>query len=319
MTQLAAWEEPLVEAALEGLSGPAAWAAEGLPPEVVGRSFAACAAITARHSRTFHLASALLPRAKRRAIRALYAFCRCSDDLVDRPEDDAPRALAAWRAASLGPTPDLSHPVVPAWTVTGREYAVPVSLAEALINAVETDITRTRHATFAELASYCYGVASTVGLMSMCIIGYAGPEAVPHAVRMGVALQLTNILRDVREDWERGRVYLPQDELSRHGLTCEDIARGVVDDRWREFMRFQVQRNRDLYREAWPGVALLHPEGQFAVAAAAELYSAILHDIERHDYDVFSRRAHVGRWGKVRRLPGTWWKLRASGRRALRK
>ena len=138
--QLAAWEEPLVEAALAGLSGPAAWAGEGVPPEVVGRSFAACAAITARHSRTFHLASALLPRAKRRAIRALYAFCRCTDDLVDRPDHDAPRALAAWREASLGPTPDLSHPVVPAFTVTCRDHHIPVSLAEALINAAVTGV-----------------------------------------------------------------------------------------------------------------------------------------------------------------------------------
>jgi phytoene synthase len=142
--------------------------------------------------------------------------------------------------------------------------------------------------------------------MSMHIIGYGGSEAIPYAIKLGLALQMTNILRDVAEDWQRGRVYLPQDELVAFGLTEGTIADGHVTERWRQFMRFQIERNRRLYAEAWPGIEMLNRDGRFAIAAAAGLYGAILEDIERHDYDVFSRRAHINRWGKLRRLPGLW-------------
>ena len=114
----------------------------------------------------------------------------------------------------------------------------------------------------------------------------------------------------MREDWQRGRLYLPLEELAAYDLTEADIAAGQVDDRWRAFMRFQIARARRLYAEAQPGIALLEPDGRFAVAAAAELYRAILQDIETHAYDVFSRRAHVNTWGKLRRFPGIWWRSR---------
>ena len=142
--------------------------------------------------------------------------------------------------------------------------------------------------------------------MVMHIIGFSGPEAIPYAVRLGVALQLTNILRDVGEDWHADRLYLPQNELAAFGLTEEDIDVGRVDDRWRAFLGFQIARNRRLYAQAMPGIALLHPDGRFAIAAAAGLYRAILEDIEAHDMDVFTRRAHVSQWSKVRRLLGMW-------------
>jgi phytoene synthase len=144
----------------------------------------------------------------------------------------------------------------------------------------------------------------------MHIIGGTDPAAVPYAVKSGVALQVTNILRDVREDWQRGRLYLPLDELAAYGLTENDIAAGQVDDRWRALMRFQIARARRLYAEAWPGIVWLNPDGRLAVAAATELYSAILRDIETHDYDVFNRRAYLNTWGKLRRLPGIWWRAR---------
>jgi phytoene synthase len=144
--------------------------------------------------------------------------------------------------------------------------------------------------------------------MSMHIIGYQEEVSFPYAIRLGVALQLTNILRDVGEDWRFGRVYLPKKELERFGLGYEDIAQGKVKDNWREFMRFQIKRVRDLYTQALPGVALLERDGRFAISAAAELYQAILEDIEAHDYDVFHRRAMVGSLGKIWRLPGIWWR-----------
>jgi phytoene synthase len=119
-------------------------------------------------------------------------------------------------------------------------------------------------------------------------------------------LQLTNILRDVGEDWRAGRLYLPQQELAEYGLAEADIAAGRIDDRWRSFMRFQIGRTRQLYAEAMPGIALLDSDGRFAIAAAADLYRRILDDIEIHDYDVFTRRAHLSAWDKLRRLPGIW-------------
>jgi phytoene synthase len=143
--------------------------------------------------------------------------------------------------------------------------------------------------------------------MAMHIIGFSSEAAIPYAVKLGVALQLTNILRDIAEDWRAGRVYLPQDELAAYGLTEDAIATGYVDSRWSEFMRFQIDRNRRLYSESLPGIAMLNADGRFAIAAAAELYQAILTDIEAHNCDVFSRRSYVSLPGKLGLLPRIWW------------
>jgi phytoene synthase len=274
------------------------------------RAYKRCTAITREHSKTFYMASALMPPGKRRAVRALYAFCRVTDDLVDQANGDIDR-LGEWRWRALADFPATDDLVPLAWADTRFRYRIPVRYARQLLDGVARDIYMTRYATFADLAEYAYGVASTVGLMSMHIAGYVGPEAVPYAVRLGVALQLTNILRDVGEDWRNGRLYLPQDELADFGLSEADIAAGRVDDRWRRFMRFQIARNRRLYSQSLPGVGLLRRDGRFSIAAAAELYREILADIEIHDYDVFQRRSYVSTWGKLRRLPGIW-------RRALR-
>ena len=142
----------------------------------------------------------------------------------------------------------------------------------------------------------------------MHIIGFSGPQAIPFAVRLGVALQLTNILRDVGEDWAAGRLYLPLEELDSFGLSEKDIAEKRVDERWFAFIRFQISRACRLYAEALPGIAYLAPHGRFAIAAAAELYQAILEDITRHGGDVFGRRAYVNRWQKASLLPGIWWR-----------
>ncbi len=148
--------------------------------------------------------------------------------------------------------------------------------------------------------------------MAMHIVGFAGHKAIPYAIKLGVALQLTNILRDVQEDWENGRLYLPAEELRMFNLSEDDIAAGNIDHRWRAFMRFQIRRARQLYAEALPGVALLGKSGRFAIAAAAELYRAILDDIEEHDYDVFNRRAHTTKQEKLRHLPGIWWRAKTN-------
>jgi phytoene synthase len=174
-------------------------------------------------------------------------------------------------------------------------------------------LAQTHYQSFDDLSTYCYGVASTVGLMSMCIIGFKSHEAIPYAIKLGVALQLTNILRDVGEDYRNGRVYLPRDEMSAFGILDTDLESAKVTPRWRDFMRFQIERTRQLYSESRPGIRLLEREGQLATGAASTLYSAILGVIEENDYDVFSRRASLSAWGKLSRVPALWWGHSISG------
>jgi phytoene synthase len=277
---------------------------------LLDRSYAYCDSLTSDHSRTFYMATGLLPPVKRRAMRALYAFCRLSDDIVDCSRENVEISLAAWRRKALAPAPPPGDLVAVAWADTRFRYHIPQRYAEQLIAGVGRDLCQKRYRTFEDMVRYAYGVASTVGLMSMHIIGFAGEQAIPYAIKLGVALQITNILRDIGEDWRSGRLYLPLDELAAYGLSEADLDRGQLDHRWRSFMRFQIERNRRLYAEANPGIALLNRDGRFAVAAASELYCAILGDIEAHDYDVFNRRAHVNAWGKARRLPQIWWRNR---------
>ncbi|MEA4906551.1 MAG: squalene/phytoene synthase family protein [Anaerolineaceae bacterium] len=313
--QLNDWEGSLLAMARE--------AARSFPNEkhslvadsaLVRQAYALCAGLTARHSRTFSMAARLLPPEERRAVHALYAFCRKTDDLVDCPPagaGDAFRALQDWRWQSLYAHPAQGDDLVAlAWADTRQRYNIPRRCAEDLIEGVYHDLRGVRYPSFAALAVYCYRVASTVGLMYMHITGFHGEEALAYAVKLGVALQLTNILRDVGEDWRNGRLYLPQEELDAFGIDEADIERGAVDRRWRAFMRMQIERTRRLYAEACPGIALLAREGRLAVAAAAAFYRGILDDIQAHDYDVFHRRACVSAWGKLRRLPGAWCQSR---------
>jgi phytoene synthase len=306
--QTLTWEQNLLtlaqEAHVPAVSTRARLAAEAARLAV---AYEHCAALTATHSRSFSLATRLLPAGKRRAMRALYAFCRVSDDIVDRPGDDAEQRLAEWRLKTFSAQLNDDDPVALAWADTRQRFAIPPRYAEQLIEGVGRDLNQNRYQTFDELAAYAYGVASTVGLMSMHIVGYSGPQAVPYAIKLGVALQLTNILRDVGEDWRVNRVYLPAGEMAEYGLSEADLAAGQVSERWRRFMRFQIQRNRRLYAEAWPGIAMLHKDGRLAVAAAAGFYQEILSDIEAHDYDVFNRRAHLSGHAKLRMIPGLWW------------
>jgi phytoene synthase len=305
--QIDAWEHGLLAQAYAPLENRLRHDVELLVNRAqLQRAYRHCQEITRQHSQTFFVASSLLPRAERRAMRALYAFCRVSDDLVDRDSGNGDRDLRVWRQCLQNARPSDNDPVVLAWADTRARYQIPHQYAEQLLDGIASDLTPSRRQTFDDLAHYCYAVASTVGLMVMHIVGYDGREAIPYAVKLGVALQLTNILRDVGEDWRNGRVYLPLDELAAFGLTEADIAGGIRDDRWRAFMRFQIERTRRLYAEALPGIKLLGKSGRFAIGAAAELYRAILDDIEAHDYNVFTYRAHTSDLRKLALLPGVW-------------
>ncbi len=305
------WEHILLPLAYDAEHQPLALPSLSVTNKsLLDRAYAYCDGITLTNSRTFYMATRLLPVTKRRAMRALYTFCRMSDDIVDCSTGHAEERLIAWRRRALTPEPSSRDFVAIAWADTRFRYQIPIRYAEQLIDGVSRDIYQKRYRTFEDVVRYAYGVASTVGLMSMHIIGFAGEQAIPYAIKLGIALQLTNILRDIREDWSNGRLYLPLDEMAAFGLSEADLDKRQVHDRWRAFLRFQIERNHRLYVEANPGIALLNKDGRFAVAASSDLYHAILNDIEAHDYDVFHHRAHVNAWGKIRRLPGIWWRNR---------
>ncbi|MEP7190304.1 MAG: squalene/phytoene synthase family protein, partial [Roseiflexaceae bacterium] len=194
------------------------------------------------------------------------------------------------------------------WNDTLTRYAVPRTLPDELLAGIAMDLTVNRYATFDDLWLYCYRVASVVGLISMQIIGYR-EGAVNYAIKLGVALQLTNILRDVGEDAQRGRVYLPHEDLERFGLCADDILNGRRDDAFRSLMRFEIERAHCLYEAAWPGIALLNPDGQLAIAAAAEIYRGILGKIHQSDYNVYQRRAYVPLARKLLLLWRVRWRL----------
>ena len=233
--------------------------------------------ITSQHSKSFHFASGLLPEEKRLAVRALYAFCRTVDDVVDRPSDaERDSQLSYWRGVVETASCANHDLVAAAWADTLTRYHIPRHYAQQLIDGVARDLSQSRYQTFDELATYCYGVASTVGLMSMYIVGFTSHEAVPYAIKLGVALQMTNILRDVGEDYRNGRLYLPREELAFYGIQESDIAEGRITGNWRQFMKFQIERTRQLYNESWAGVKMLEREGQLAVGAASVFYQGIL-------------------------------------------
>jgi phytoene synthase len=304
------WEQRLNSLAQAGLGEAANLAPITENGLRLQSAFAACREITARYSRSFSLASGLLPADKRQAMRALYAFCRTADNLADENFQNPEEKLETLRRAVLSPQHQAEDDVMLAWADIQSRYHIPAGYALQLIDGVKADLAGQRYRTFEDLAEYCYRVASTVGLMSMHITGFSDSRAVPYAIKLGVALQVTNILRDIAEDWSAGRLYLPQNELAAYGLSEETIGRAEIDPRWRAFMSSQIARARQLYAEALPGIGMLHPDGRLAVAAAAFLYRGILDDIERHDYDVFHRRAYVPGRHKAGALLKAWSYIR---------
>lgn len=265
----------------------------------------ACRALARHHGTSYYAAMRFLPPATRAATYALYGFVRRADEIVDTEETDSARARArldAWRAdwretLATGTHPD---PVLRAAAWAFREYGIDPALADSFLDAMLADTVTTRYATYEDLRGYMYGSASVVGLMLARVIGVSGPEALPYAEDLGYAMQLTNFLRDIREDYEqRGRVYLPQEDLQRFGVTEDDIAARRVTPEFKELMRFEIARARALYANADRGIPMLAPGGRTAVRLARVLYSKILDRIEDADYDVFSARRHTTRLQKL--------------------
>jgi phytoene synthase len=273
-------------------------------PAPVAADWARCEAIARAHGRTFYLASRCLSPAARRAALATYAFCRIADDIVDgaseRGSATAAVELARWTAQVERP----DHPVALAFAETRACYGVPVQPVYDLLTGIGMDLKPRRYATWTDLRGYCYHVAGTVGLMVAPILGCRDPHALTYAATLGIAMQLTNILRDVAEDARRGRLYLPLDELAAFDCDPEAILAGRPDGRFSDLIAFQIERARSLYADAALGIPALGPSGRLTTLMASRLYAGILTEIEALDYDVFRTRARVSGPRKARALPG---------------
>jgi phytoene synthase len=254
-------------------------------------SYGHCRAVARKRAKNFYYAFRLLPRAQRDAMCAVYAFMRYCDDLSDEP-GATKEPLDRWRAAlehALEGRFD-GHPTLPAFHDTVVRYRIPSRYFHEMIDGVSSDLKPRRIGDFEELYRYCYQVASVVGLTTIHIFGFDSPEALPLAEKCGVAFQLTNILRDVREDACRGRIYLPQTDLARFGVDPADLDAGRRTPEFIELMRFEAGRARDYYRESQPLLGMVHARSRPSLWALIEIYSRLLKAIEASDYDVLSRR-----------------------------
>ena len=295
-------------------------------------AFRASRAICKRHAKSFYFASFFLPRRKRNAAYAVYAFCRMIDDAIDQ-DDDSIESTETSSCSSCGgidarlelfrdrldeiyagtlemPNPEFrseTQHVLFAFLRTVKRYEIPKSYFLDLAEGCRMDLTIQRYATWNSLEKYCYHVAGVVGLIMCGVFGVQNSGAREYAIAMGNAMQLTNILRDVKEDWQLGRIYLPLEDLARFGYSESDLSRGVVNDAFRRLMKFEVARARSLYREGSKGLCWLADDGSRLTASTmAVIYSGILDAIERQHYDVFRRRAHLTTGQKLRRLPASW-------------
>lgn len=271
--------------------------------------------ICKHHAKSFYFASFFLPKTKRYAAYAVYAFCRLLDDAVDENPGNEAVEIARFedtleqvynRTVPPQKTPAQTL-AIEAFAETASVYSIPKQLFLDLSQGCRMDLTISRYQTWAELETYCYHVAGVVGLIMSCVFGLSDERAKQQAVQMGNAMQLTNILRDIKEDWDRGRVYLPQDEMARFGYGDADIAKSIVDDRFIKLLQFEIARARDLYAQGAAGLQSLTDDGsRFTAAAMGSIYSGILDAIEKQRYDVYSSRAHLNTLQKFARLPMAW-------------
>ena len=285
--------------------------AAGIDDEKLRESYRYCRRLNAQHGRTYFLATRLLAPSQRPAVHALYGFARYADDILDDLQSDAPVTERAARLERLAAkffdgSDDGSEPVLPAVLHTARRYRIPLNLFDDFLTSMRMDLTVTDYPDRAALNRYMRGSAEVIGLQMLPILGTVGPlsEAEPCAEALGQAFQLTNFLRDINEDLERNRVYLPADELAAHGVDrellmwCHENRR--TDPKVRRALEEQHAITRGIYAQAHKGIALLAPQSRPCVTAAYTLYSEILDRIEAIDFSVFSQRASVGVGRRIR-------------------
>jgi phytoene synthase len=285
------------------------------------RSYERCRQVARDAASNFYYAFYMLPRPKRDALCAIYAFMRLVDDASDSPIASANEtsglvlkraALSRWRAllddCASGTT--AGHPILPAFADAIRRYRIPSRYFHDLISGAEMDLLETNYATFESLQEYCYRVAGTVGLTCIHIFGFQDAHAPELAERLGIAFQLTNILRDIRSDLELGRVYIPAEDLRRFGCTVSELERGVVTPAVRELLRFEAERAWGFYREGVQLISKVDQDSRAALWALARIYSSLLARIEERDFDVFSERVRLStpeKAGILLRARLGWW------------
>ncbi len=295
---------------------------EDVSDESLKEAYSHCRAITRFHAKTFYLATRFLPNEKQRGIFAVYGMCRYLDNLVDDAEDlirnqkitlnqidekldDFKRNLDSVYSGNI-----VDDPILIAYSDTLKKFPINKELPLELISGVRQDLEKTRFSTFQELYDYSYKVASVVGLMTSEVFGYSSEEALQRAIDLGIAMQLTNILRDVGEDLERGRIYIPSEDLERFKVTEDELFAKNKSDRFIELMEFQIERARVYYRRAFEGIEMLDKDSRLPVYLAHRNYSRILDKIEENEYDVFDQRAYLNQSEKLYILPKVLLDLR---------
>lgn len=269
--------------------------AAGITEPFLRAAYERCRLVNAQHGRTYYLSALLLPPDRRPHVYALYAFSRTADEFVDDLAAPDPEGLLRWGDAALNGlrTGATADPVVAATAHTMRTFGLDVRLFEDFLAAMRQDITTTRYRTFDDLRAYMWGSAAVIGLMMLPLLGPLDERARDHAIALGEAFQLANFVRDVGEDLQRGRVYLPTEDLDRFGVTVDDLAAGVVTPQLRALLRFEIDRTRELYRYAAQGVRLVRPESRPCLVTAIRLYGGILDEVEKAGYQVLTGRVVV--------------------------
>ena len=277
-----------------------------LEPALLAQSYEFCRTVSRREAKNFYYSFCVLPPERRKSMCALYAYLRQTDDIADAPGEVGDRAahLARWREdlnGALAGHPSPDWPGWPALAETVARHAIPAVYLHEVIDGVALDLDPHPFATFAELDAYCYRVASVVGLSCLHIWGFRseGGEAERLAEACGVALQLTNIIRDVREDALSGRVYLPVEDLQRFGVDPLELAAPVASARVRALLEFEAGRAESYYQHAAHLTRLVSPEGRPVLLAIVGIYRRLLNEVIRRNYDVFTRRVSLSPWRKI--------------------
>ncbi len=281
--------------------------AAGITDPALRKSYAECKKLNAQHGKTYYLATLLLPPAKRPFVHALYGFARYADEIVDDlnstlSDDEKAEALKQWGEGVLADIKlGKSHDHIGAALVdTVNRFNIPISYFEAFLKSMTMDLTVTEYHTYEDLLEYVYGSAAVIGLQMVPILGTLNPDAYVAAEKLGIAFQLANFIRDVGEDLERGRVYLPIIELQACGVTREMLENRELTPEIKKALQFQIARVRQLQKEATPGIAMLSPESRACIEAASELYCGIVDEVEKIDYEIFQKRAKTSTWRRIK-------------------
>lgn len=273
-------------------------------------SYQECKKLNSKHGKTYYLATLLLPKEKRPYVHALYGFARYADEIVDDlssqlSDSEKTEKLNTWGDQVLtdlksGNSQDL---IATALVDTATKFRIPIFYFEAFLHSMKMDLTITEYLSYEDLYEYVYGSAAVIGLQMVSILGTKTTDGLEEvkiaAEKLGVAFQLANFIRDVGEDLERGRVYLPLNELKSHGVTRQMLEKRIVTPQIRSALKEQIARVRKLQLESMPGIELLNSKSQECIRAASELYCGIVDEVEKIDYEVFNRRAKTS---TVRRI-----------------